>query len=90
MMKNIKYAELANVSCLHEFKPNTYAVRNSNYAIMLANTLDHGKISWVPVFIDLSFFGKGTGKAYLKREEFFDLIPDDAKLELMFHLDLLR
>lgn len=89
-MRNIKWAELNEISCLDRRNDHIYAVKNSNLAIMLANTLDHGKISWVPVFIDLSFLGKGTGKAYLKREEFFDLIPDDAKLELMFHLDLLK
>lgn len=89
-MRNIKYAEFNNLSCLYKYAPNTYAVRNSNYAIMLANAMDNGKINWVPVFIDLSIFGTGKGKAYIKREEFFDLIPDDARVELMFHLDLLK
>jgi hypothetical protein len=89
-MKNIKYAEFNNLSCLYTYAPNTYAVKNSNYAIMLANAMDNGKINWMPFFIDLNIYGKNRIKAYITREEFFDLIPDDAREELIFHLDLLK
>lgn len=91
-MKNIKYAQLANLSCLYDYAPNTYAVKNSNYAILIANILDNGKIGWVPLFIDLRLFRqkKEFGVSpYLKLEEFFDRIPEEAQVELMFNLDLI-
>lgn len=86
-----KYVELDNISCLYKYGNNSkiYVVRNSNYGIAVVNTIKFGKINDALMFINV--FEQGTyGPRYVRKEEFFDRIPEEAMQELVFHLDLFK